>query len=78
MIELGRLHKNSMRFSVDEAEVHSFVSLPLLCSTDLRQIESKRKGRRGMHYRTSWHSTAEMQFKRSKNTRNGKSRCAKS
>jgi hypothetical protein len=34
MIELGRLHKNSMRFSVDEAEVHSFVRLPLPPGTD--------------------------------------------
>lgn len=34
-----------MRFSVDEAEVHSFVSLPFLNKTDadIRQTESKKR-----------------------------------
>jgi hypothetical protein len=76
--ELGRLHKNSMRFSVDEAEVHSFVSLILRLVLTFRRTELKRNDRQGMRYRMSWHSTAEMQFKRSKSTRNGKSRYEKS
>jgi hypothetical protein len=78
MAELGRLHKNSMRFSVDEAEVHSFVSLLLESVSEPRRIESKRNDRQGMPSRMSWHNIDEMQFRRSRSTRNGKSRYAKS
>jgi len=70
MIELGRLHKNSMRFSVDEAEVHSFVSLPLVRNTDFQanRIKEERSARDALQNELAQHrrDAAQAQQKHSK------------